>query len=231
MTILGIANRTENWKTALCFSPMFRDRGLRRKLVRRLGEPCETEPSEVHLELFWKGMRDHLHQERRAKRDSLLNEENIIDLAERYERLFPGLRDKVEAFGHFSNLKDSNYVVSTWEERRRLANNLFNTEIDIVLSTPTRLYIGEAKDESGLRGEGDMVLVHQLVRQYVTATILIDRLVSRGQAAPVKVVPFLVRNETTGREQAQVDFMVEQCWIEQGNALTWNDINEISRDS
>ena len=228
MTILGIANRAENWKTALCFSPMFGDGRLRLKLVRRLREPGGTEPSQVHLELFWRGMRDHLRQDRRRKRDRLLNEENINDLAERYEHLFPGLRDKVEAFGHFSNLKDSNYVVSTWEERRKLANNLFNTEIDIVLSTPTRLYIGEAKDESDLRGEGDMVLVHQLVRQYVTATILIDRLVSRGQASPVKVVPFLVRNETTGREQAQVDFMVEQRWIERENALTWNDINETS---
>ena len=231
MTILGIENRTENWKTALCFSPMFRDRRLRLKLVRRLGEPGETDPSEVHLELFWKGMRDHLHQDRRRKRDRLLNKENIKDLAERYMCLFPRLRDKVEDFGHFSNLKDSNYIVSTWEERRKLANNLLSTEIDIVLSTPTRLYIGEAKDESDLRGEGDLVLVHQLVRQYVTAKILINRLVSRGQASPVKVVPFLVRNEPTGREQAQVAFMVEQHWIEQENALTWNDINGLSCDS
>ena len=231
MTILGIKNRAENWKTAHCFSPMFRDRGLRLKLVRRLGEPGETDPSEVHLELFWKGMRDHLHQGKQRGRDTLLSQENVNDLAERYQCLFPGLRDRVEAFGGFGNLKDSNYIVSTSEERRKLANNLFNTEIDIVLSTPTRLYIGEAKDEAKLRGQGDLVLVHQLVRQYVTARILIDRLVSRGQASPVRVVPFLVRNKSTGREQAQVDFMVERCWMERENALTWNDINELSCDS
>ena len=60
MGILGIKNRTENWKTAQTFAPFFSDENLRLGLVRKLGEPLETEPDDVQLELFWKGIRDYM---------------------------------------------------------------------------------------------------------------------------------------------------------------------------
>ena len=37
MTILGIKNRAENWKTAHCFSPMFRDRGTASEAGQEIG--------------------------------------------------------------------------------------------------------------------------------------------------------------------------------------------------
>ena len=62
MSILTtIENRTENWKTAREFAPLFRDCNLRLELAKKLGEPNGTQPDQVRLELFWKGMRDYLH--------------------------------------------------------------------------------------------------------------------------------------------------------------------------
>ena len=54
--VLGIENRTENWKTTCCLSPFFGDRAV--ALARRLGEPPATPPADVKLELYWKGVRD-----------------------------------------------------------------------------------------------------------------------------------------------------------------------------
>ena len=231
MTILGIPNRTENWKTARCFSPMFGDRNLRLKLARKLGEPCGTDPSDVHLELFWKGMRDHLHQGRKRKKDRLLSVDNISDLADRYSNLFPNLRGRIEDFGKFSDLGELNYNVSTEAGKTRLASNLLNTEIDVILTTPGHLFIGEAKGEMDLGADGKLVLVHQLIRQYVMARILVNRLVSQARASPKKVVPFIVRSELKGKEQAQVDFMVCEGWMNRANALEWDEIMNLARDS
>ena len=154
MTVLGIANRTENWKTAVCFSPLFRDAGLRLALARRLGEPDGTDSAEVRLELFWKGMRDHLHQGKKRTRDKLLTEDNIADLADRFTTLFPDLRIRIEAFGKFNDLRDLNYNASSRESKTKLGSNLLNTEIDIVMTTPNHLFIGEAKDELDLGADG-----------------------------------------------------------------------------
>ena len=52
MGILGIKNRTENWKTARTFAPFFDDAELRLALVKRLGAPSETKPEDIQLELF-----------------------------------------------------------------------------------------------------------------------------------------------------------------------------------
>ena len=59
------------------------------------------------------------------------------------------------------------------EARTRLVNNLKNTEVDIVLETHDRIFIGEAKCESDLGADSELVLVHQLIRQYVATRILI----------------------------------------------------------
>ena len=51
--VLGIRNRTENWKTARHLSQFFGDRAF--LLAQELGEPQGTEPADVALELYWKG--------------------------------------------------------------------------------------------------------------------------------------------------------------------------------
>ena len=68
--------------------------------------------------------------------------------------------------------------------------------------------------------KSDHILVHQLVRQYVMARILIDFL-GTGK----RVVPFLVVNETRDiRKRQQVDFMIRQCWLRCENILKWDDL-------
>ncbi len=244
MSILGIDNRTENWKTALYFSPMFR--GGASRLAERLGEPDETGTVEAHLELFWYGMRDYLDKCVETK------ESVVEDFAQRYRRLFPNLREKIEEFQSEKGLKlqlpnQWNYDVSTKEgttkpgvnPREKLYDNLRHTEIDVVLETPNRLIIGEAKGVTDLRGKGSWVLVHQLIRQYVMARILVDRRESDGFAKK-EVVPFVVRNDPKRREQAQVvrndpkrreqaqvSFMVKQGWLEPENILDWDHIQKL----
>ena len=139
MTILGITSRTENWKTAAYFSPLFDGRSV--GLAERLGEESGLRPQDVKLELFWKGMRDLLHQTG-VKRRSMEQ-----TFAEDYARLFPDLRGNVQEFREFRELLDDNYATSTDVQKAKLTNNLANTEMDIVLEGPNYLFIGEAKDE------------------------------------------------------------------------------------
>ena len=220
MSILGIDNRTENWKTARCFSPLFRNCALRLELAKRLGEPDGTQPDEVHLELYWKGMRDYLHQNGKKRKDYEHN------FAKCYKRLFPNLRKKIGDFGKFQKLQDLNYDVCMEGGMAKLGSNIFNTEIDIVLQTPNHLFIGEAKHEMGFNANGNLVLVHQLIRQYVMAKILVDTL-----GCNKKVTPFVVWDKPKGRRPYQVDFMVNQDWLDKKNILSWKDVKKLTHDS
>ncbi|MDE2668152.1 MAG: hypothetical protein OXI51_00685 [Chloroflexota bacterium] len=159
MAILGIPNRTENWKTARHFAPLPQHsiaELARQLLPERDRESLRAE--DVQLELFWRGMRDYFHDEQKV----LKKEERR--LADIYRELFPSLREEVEAFGGFQKLKPWNYDVSGAKGPRRLANNLRNTEIDIVLASSNHLFIGEAKDQSQFRGNSKLALPHQLIR-------------------------------------------------------------------
>ena len=227
MSILtSIENRTENWKTARCFAPLFENPDLRLKLAKRLGEPSSTQREDVHLQLFWKGMRDHLHQmhQKRGK--------DTQDFTERYTRLFHDLRKDIREFrpekGPELKLpKEWNYNVSTNKGKSKLSYNLERTEIDIVLETPNHLFIGEAKHETGFHANGRLVLVHQLVRQYVVASILVDRLESEK-----KVIPFVVGDKTENLMRSiQVQFMLEQCYLKKKNILTWDCIEKLTSGS
>ena len=104
----------------------------------------------------------------------------------------------------------------------KLGSNLVGTEIDVVLETQTRLYIGEAKHESTLHANSSYVLVHQLIRQYVMARILIELCSSKKE-----VVTFIIRDEVKGREQAQVEFMIDQCWLKKENILSWGYVRKL----
>ncbi len=221
MTILGIKNRTENWKTARHFSPLFGE--ARVCLARKLGEPRDTQSGEVHLELYWKGMRDYLHM----KKTQIAGE----DFAVRYNRLFRNLRKEIEDFRigdsyGFQRLNNWNYDVSTKDCMDKLKNNLINTEIDIVLQSPSYLYIGEAKHEMSFGANGSLVLVHQLIRQYVMARILVDLL-----GCSKRVTPFIVGDdaEALGKSH-QVRFMICQGWMKKENVLEWGKVKELTCD-
>ena len=81
MKILDIENRTENWRTAYYFSPFFRDKDARLHLAKKLianhermqESDIDLKPDEVHLELFWRGMRDHLYRPRKKNDPTILN--------------------------------------------------------------------------------------------------------------------------------------------------------------
>ena len=230
--VLGIDNRTENWKTAFYFSPFFRDDASRLKLAEKLGEPGGTESGDVHIELFWKGMRDYLQGKK--EEDGGAPKLYFSGLAELYERLFPDLRQKIEEFRSVELAlvikEDWNYKALTeiddkckWDTK--LGDNLVGTEIDVVLESPDHLFIGEAKHATSLRGESSYVLVHQLIRQYVMAKILVQLRHEIDGLPSKKVVPFIVRDARDAndhrREQVQVEFMLNEGWLKQKNVLSW----------
>ena len=204
--VLGIENRTENWKTARCLRPFFYERAV--CIARKLGEPRATPAAAVSLELYWKGVRDWCKGRNKPQREA--------QLVGSCRKLFPDLRQRIKGYGHFRDLSDGNYEVLSDLHRSQLVTNLVNTEIDIVLETPGRLYIGEAKSESSFHASGKLVLVHQLVRQYVMASVLVDVLQSSRE-----VVPFVVVNGTWEPRSRQVQFMIAQRWLRKENCLTW----------
>ena len=220
MAILGITNRAENWKTATRFAPLFGHGSVR--LARRLvGADSTFEPGQVRLELFWRGVRDYIHQHGGSSGSDWAN-----DFAYGYRRLFPDLRSDVEAFaraGKFQVPTTDNYRAGTRHQISRLASNLRNTEIDIVMESPGYLFVGEAKHETSFHASSRDVLTHQLIRQYVTARILTDLL-----GLEKKVIPFVVGDRPTElAKQRQVQFMVDQGWMDPAHVLEWGDIEAL----
>ena len=237
MGILGIRNRTENWKTVENFYPLSDD--AKARLVQRLLEPYpdaqKVAPAGVQVELFWKGVRDY---------KGIISATQCMDA---YQSLFAGLRGELDAFidkaksarrRPLSKLKDWNYRVSddTFTLGRNgaktptpeaLRNNLRSTEIDIVLETPSHLFIGEAKDESRLDANSSYVLVHQLIRQYVLAQILLTISGERRN-----IVQFVVgTNVENIKKNEQVLFVEEQGWLEENNILSWDCVKAITLPS
>lgn len=222
MSILGINNRTENWKTAYEFSPFFRDSSACARLARKLGKDPGTSSKDIEIQLYWKGLRDYIYRKTRGNRPKPSEYVRV------YNKMFGNLRNDIVKFiggnseNTFRTLKDGNYDVSKLSGEKGLYDNLRNTEIDIVLESPSILYIGEAKQESRLGAAGGLVLVHQLIRQYVTASILLDIMGNEK-----KVVPFLVvdKDKHDGvLNMGQVNFMLSQKWLKTENVLTWDDI-------
>ena len=211
--ILGIDNRTENWKTARFFAPLFRGRNDS-LVLRLLGE------DDGWLELYWSGMRDFA-----KKMEDEGKPINPEDLARAYNRLFADLHQRITEFGGFAGLKGNNYRVGTTDQKKVLYSNLLHTEIDIVVGTPRHLFIGEAKHLSGFGYEGSDVLVHQLVRQYVMAKILVEL---RDPYEEIEVVPFVVGDDVDQLHRTgQVRFMIGQKWLRTENVLCWEEIEKL----
>ncbi len=152
------------------------------------------------------------------------------NFAQSYVKSFCNLREEIKEFNGFRNLKDWNYDASKkypTTASDKLSDNLCNTEIDIVLETPRRLFIGEAKGESDLGAGSQHVLVHQLIRQYVMAKTLIDLI---PEARNKRVVPFVVGDSdklASLKNTIQVKFMLKQGWLKRTNILSWNDIERL----
>lgn len=219
MAILGIKNRTENWKTATHFVPLAGESRVR--LIDLLLETASSfRPAEIGMELFWRGMRDHFD----GSRKELERHEDL--LAEHYVDLFPHLRGSIEdsvAPGGIRPLKEWNYDASTRCRQSHLASNLFNTEIDIVLETPEHLFIGEAKHKTSFHAHSALILTHQLIRQYVMASVLV-----RLQEKTKVVVPFVVGDKAPViAETAQVRFMIDREYMRPENVLGWRAIEAL----
>ena len=228
MGILGIPNRTEDWKTVRHFHGL--DGNAKVRLVTKLGGLDGIEAKDIRIELFWYGMRDYIDKQNKNNKDLTAPEEFIS----RYDRLFPHLRKQIqEAKDLRLTLRCSNYHPQHPDnDTGGLHNNLRNTEIDIVLDTPTHLFIGEAKHESKLRGDGKLVLVHQLIRQYVMASILVELTCPKK-----KIVPFVVGDKRKSLMNVhQVRFMIGQHnrghspgdWLKEANVLSWDCIRKIT---
>ena len=231
MSILGITNRTENWKSAQYFAPHFGANSVR--LARRLlGSGTTLEPGDVSLELFWRGVRDYIHGENKSlpKEAKKPLTAYVDQFAAAFERHFGDLRAAIREHGMLNtpNPSYSNYaLVDSAKDgvraKPKLASNLNGIEIDIVLQTPNHLLIGEAKDESDFGTDGNHVLVHQLIRQYVQAAVLLDVMNSEK-----KVLPFIICQDTVRTKgRSQVKFMLDQEWLREDHILSWNDIREL----
>lgn len=228
MGILGITNRTENWKTVrtLC-PPLSCDAKV--KLVQRLLEPYPnasefTETSPIKFELFWRGVRDW---EKRCRHPA-------AEYERAYRSLFDNLRCEIKGFKKFKVLRCWNYQLcddiqdgQATPSTEVLRRNLIFTEIDIVLETPSHLFIGEAKDESRLGANSKYILAHQLIRQYVMAKILVEMM----QKSHI-VVPFIVGNKIGNLKNTnQVGFMIKQGWLKESNVLSWDCIKSVMEAS
>ena len=234
MGILGIRNRTENWKTVENFYPL--SEVAKVKLVQRLLEPYpddkEVTPASMQVELFWTGVRDC---------EETISATQCTDV---YRSLFGGLRWEIEAFiaearsanrRPLNDLKDWNYRVSDdifapdrngtkIPSSEALRRNLRSTEIDIVLETPFHLFIGEAKDVSRLDAKSSYVLVHQLIRQYVLAKMLLKIL---GEHR--KIVQFVVGTKVENlKKNEQVMFVEKKGWLKESNILSWDCVKSIT---
>lgn len=235
MGILGIRNRTENWKTAHSFAPFFTNESALAALANRLLAPLEdglkVEVGTVKIELFWYGIRDYREQQR--GRETKLTPQN---LAERYCRLFSN-PDKLDLHRQIEEVdKDTittrNYNVSTANWKDRLWTNLNNTEIDIIVKTSKHLFIGEAKHETtGFDADKERFLMHQLIREYVMARILVD-----CHEPDMEVVPFVVVNAPEQLREPlkhidQISFLRHQGWLKEKNILSWDCIDEIAKSA
>jgi len=163
------------------------------------------------MELFWKGVRDYVH-----KHNSDVDDE----FRAKYEKGFGCLRKCIENSDFQLTLPNEWNYATDCCHKSKLLSNLKGTEIDIVFETPDHLFIGEAKSLSGFGRDGKLVLVHQLIRQYVAATLLMK---VKGESK--KVVPFVVAdNLTSVNRSEQVKFMKARGWLDKANIICWDEV-------
>lgn len=220
-----VPNRTENWKTARVFAPYICPDGKPKviDLANRIVSNAKNKGiafsnDEVHLELFWKGFRDYCNSKHITKNNSEFKDKTI----QIYKSLFRNLRKDIEKYNEYGidvlTLRPGYYVANTSESKQKLFANLFNTEIDVVISIPGFLLIGEAKDEQPFGARSKHVLTHQLVRQYVMASILC-KLIEEESGQKTEVIPFIIGDDLD--KYAQIKLLKYMNWIDQDNIISW----------
>ena len=98
--------------------------------------------------MFWKGVRDHFDEQKRLKISVGKRGKVPNYSATYYRQLFPDLLADIRSFAVNRELDVSQGPGTTIPAINTfiwLGNNLLNMEIDIVLQTPSYLFIGEAK--------------------------------------------------------------------------------------
>lgn len=188
--ILGIKNRTENWTTVGHLFDLRNNKLIRHLMGNNSDDSAPFDDgSEARLELFWYGYRDYIFGNNITR-----NTVKTYAIYERFLRLFPNLQENVLSFMNekkkYLRVEESvNYSLDRENDPLRLFHNIRNTEIDIVIETRKKLYIGEVKDSQKFGADGNLFLPHQLLRQYVTARILVDEL-----GKDLDIVPFIISN-------------------------------------
>ena len=244
--VLGISNRTENWKTVQYYLRLREDAcgglcGFAKDVIKAAGSgDVLIKPDDVSVELFWKGFRDFVCDK---------SEGELRDIKKKavgiYTEVFHGLRCEVKArtgIGvngvKFRDLEDFNYEVKGEDDTSSKAvednffNNLRNTEIDMVIHAKDDkechyLLIGEAKYTQTFNADSKLVLVHQLIRQYVTATVLVK--LCKGEYSNTKIIPFvLCDNMKSTKKSAQVQFMIENQYMSSEKVRGWDDPTTIA---
>lgn len=239
MGILNITNRTENWKTAEIFCRLSGKE--QRAFVNSLSIKSGNYAKRVNMELFWRGVRDYRHglvkkamKQEDEGRDwneiaQEVDENLSLEFWNSYRYCFGELGENVCEWPGL-NCPDAKMNYGTSEDyrnskdqdlRQLLYSNLVNTELDIVFETADHLFIGEAKHESNFGTDGNLVLVHQLIRQYVTAKLLIEVQRDNGESTK-EVIPFLVVDDVEwAKRTKQVKFMQSRKWLCEKNIVAW----------
>ena len=223
MSILGIENRTENWRTARKLSPLVEKRVARVSLASHIvGCSRRQLHHNIEFELFWHGMRDYADM--RERQGSPIEPDQVVEC---YNYLFSDLRREIGDWRKFERqgfqqLDEDNYVADE-TTKERLRDNLRHSEIDIVIETQSHLCIGEAKIRADFGTNSKYILVHQLIRQYVMAKILV-KLTGQDKV----VVPFVIGDcKDNLLNKSQVKFMIDSSYLSAQNVLSWKELPEI----
>lgn len=205
-----IINRAENNLTAKVFVTLFNSIELSQRALIFLGLE-KRERDDARIELFWKGFRDYAIEHKDCR-------EKFFD---EYRKIIPGIRNALK--GTRLHIRDDFY---TAHDRDKLFNELRNTEIDAVIFTRSRIYMGEAKRKEKLGFNGRNILAHQIIRQRVMVEILKALTGDKRE-----VVPFVVCDRSKMRSIGRME-QVKALEILDGRVphiTCWQDVLERAR--
>lgn len=216
-----IVNKSENWRIAKLFI-----NGSGEKVAKSIAEKvllnCNLPNStSIEYELFWKGYRDYC--------DHIDGKGRNVDIKDRalqvYNAKFKSLRAEIEKYNasYFPrlNLDDCgrNYTVSS-ESIDDFFRNLYNTEIDIVIRAGDCFLIGEVKHTQSFSADSGHILVHQLLRQYVVASIILEE-ISRMESKKFRVIPFIIA-DGNAKNTGQIKLLQHLGWLNEKNIFSWS---------
>jgi len=222
--MFGVENRSENWRLAKAFIDK-KDNFLEYKIADIVLSNCNQKISgQLSYEFFWTGFRDYCHSVSIAKKNSALGF-RVVDY---YQKTFSNLLDNIHQYNITENnpkLKlnnpEINYVVNE-ETKNIFLNNLYYTEVDIIIRAGSNLLIGEVKSTQTFGSNSKHVLVHQLLRQYIMVSTLVnEKQFQEKHNCIFTIIPFVIANRNAERT-AQVKIMKNLGWLVRGNVLNWD---------